>query len=529
MRTFSRLKAILPAALLATTMLASGAEAAQVLHRISEAEPETLDPQKSSAAGSLAIDRDMFVGLVTLDPEEHVVPGVAERWEISPDGKTWTFHLRHDAKWSTGEPVTADDFVYSFRRLVDPKTAAADPSDLTQLVNYEAIVAGKETDLTKLGVKALDPYTLELQLTAPRLALKFLLTDPALFPLHKASVEKWGAQWTQPEHLVGNGPFMMKSWVPQSAIVLTKNPNFYDAASVKLDEVDWIVTENLKAGLTRYRAGELDFVPLTKSDIPWAKQNATDQLQTADVNGIGFLFFNMAKGQLKDDVRLREAINLAVDRDALVTKIDPRGEKPAYGLIPPVISDYTSQSMAFKDMPQADRLARAKALMKEAGYGPDHPLKLKVTYATEESNRQLLLAIAAMLKPIGVELSLDNMEWQVFLDAENQRNFEIGYVNLVGTYDDYENGLDNFRSNAGIYNVNGYTNPQFDDLFRRGGTSTDPLERRKLMEQAEKLMLDEYPIVPLEFYVRNVLVNPKLQGYVAKVVYDQSRYLSFKP
>ena len=518
------------AAALASLLLASTAtaEAAQVLHRISEAEPETLDPQKSSASGSLAIDRDMFMGLLTLDPQEHVVPGAAESWDIAPDGKTWTFHLRHDDKWSTGEPVTADDFVYSFRRLVDPKTAAADPSDLTQLENFEAIVSGEEKDLSKLGVKALDPYTLQLKLTSPRLALKFLLTDPALFPLHRASVEKWGAAWTQPEHLVGNGPFVMKSWIPQAQIVMTRSPTFFDAKSVKLDEVDWIVTENLKAGLTRYRAGELDFIPLTKTDIPWARQNAADQLQTADVNGTTFLFFNMVPGPHYLDAGVREAFNLAIDRETLVTKVDPRGEQPAYGMVPLVTSDYTPQSLAFKGRPMAERLARARELLRAAGYGPDHPLKLKVSYATEESNRQLLLAIAAMVKPIGIELTLDNMEWQVFLDVENQRNFEMGFLNLVGTYDDYENGLDNFRSNAGIYNINGYANPKFDDLFRRGGTSTDPLERRRLMEQAEKLMLDDYPIVPLEFYVRNVLVNPKLQGYVAKVVYDQSRYLSFQ-
>ncbi|GGF09084.1 peptide ABC transporter substrate-binding protein [Aliidongia dinghuensis] len=516
------------AAVAALQFLMAPAQAGQVLHRISEAEPETLDPQKSSASGSLAIDRDMFIGLLTLDPQEHVVPGVAEKWEISPDGKTWTFHLRHDAKWSTGEPVTSQDFVYSFRRLVDPKTAAADSSDLTQLVNYQAIASGQEKDLTKFGVEAADPYTLVLHLTEPRLALKFLLTDPMLFPLHKASVEKWGAAWTQPEHLVGNGPFVMKSWVPQSSVVLTKSPTFFDAASVKLDEVDWIVTESTKTALTRFRAGELDFDPLAKNDIPWARQNAADQLVTADVNGFTFLFFNMTKGPFKEDVRLREAFNLAVDRETLVTKVDPRGEKPAYGVIPPVTSDYTQQSMDFKDMPQADRLTKAKGLMKEAGYGPDHPLKVKVTYPTEENNRQLLLAIAAMVKPIGVDLALDNMEWQVFIDVTDQRNFEVGYLNLVGTYDDYENGLDNFRSTAGTYNVNGYANAKFDDLFHRGGTSTDPLERRHLMEQAEKLMLNDYPVVPLEFYVRNVLVNPKLQGYVAKVVYNQSRYLSFK-
>ncbi|HEV2675471.1 MAG TPA: peptide ABC transporter substrate-binding protein [Aliidongia sp.] len=526
MRYTSLRLAVVAAVLLQT---AGVAQAAQVLHRMSEQEPETLDPQKSSSAGPLAIDRDLFMGLLTLDPDEHVVPGVAESWEISPDGRTWTLHLRHDAKWSTGEPLTAEDFVYSFRRLVDPKTAAADPSDLTQLIDFEEIVSGKEKDLTKLGVSAPDPYTLKLQLTAARLALKFLLTDPMLFPLHKASVEKWGNAWTQPEHLVGNGPFVMKSWVPQAQIVLTKNPNFYDAPSIKLDEVDWIVTEDLKAGLLRYRAGELDWMVLTRQNLPWARENLPDQLRTADANGYGFIFFNMKHGPLAQDIRLREALNLAIDRETLVTKVDPRGEKPAYGIIPPVTSDYTQQNMRFKDTPMPERLAKAKTLMKEAGYGPDHPLKLKLSYTTEESTRQLLLAIAAMWKPIGVDVTLDNMEWQVFVGITNERNYEIGYLNLVGTYDDYENGLDNFRSDAGIYNVNGYANPKFDDLFHRGGTSTDPLERRKLMEQAEQVMLDDYPLAPLEYYVLNVVVSPKLEGYVTKIIYDQSRFLSIKP
>jgi len=518
--------AILVAGLLAT----SAAQADQVLHRLSEQEPETLDPQKSSSAGPLAIDRDLFTGLLTLDAEEKVVPGVAQSWEISPDGLTWTFHLRADARWSNGEPLTADDFVYSFRRLVDPATAAADPSDLTQLRNFQAIVSGKEKDLTKLGVKAVDAQTLALSLTAPRIALKFLLTDPALFPLHKASVEKWGNAWTQPEHLIGNGPFTMKSWVPQAQIVLAKNPNFHDAASVKLDEVDWIVTEDLKAGLLRYRAGELDWMILTRQDLPWAKQNVPDQLHTADANGFSFIFFNMKQGPLAgpEHKDLREALNLAIDRDTLVTKIDPLGQKPAYGIIPPITSDYTPQHMPLMDMTMAARLAKAKGLMTAAGYGPDHPLTLKLSYTTDENTRQIMLALAAMWKPIGVDVTLDNMEWQVFVNAVDQRNYEIGYLKLVGSYDDYENGLDNYRSDAGTYNVNGYANPTFDDLFHRGSTATDPVERRKLMEQAEQVVLGDYILAPLEFYNRNVVVNPKLQGYVTKVIYDQSRYLSFK-
>ena len=526
MRLFPRLAVGAIAALLSTTGIA---RAEQVLHRFNSAEPESLDPHKMNSSDPLAIDRDMFIGLVTLDPHGKPVPGAAESWDVAPDGKTWTFHLRHDDKWSTGEPVTSADFLYSFRRLVDPKTAAEDPSDLKQVVNYEAIISGEEKDLTKLGVEAPDPYTLVLHLTEPRIALPFILTDMALAPLPRASIEKWGDQWTQPGHIVSNGPYVMKSWTPQSDIVLTKNPHFFDAKDVKFDTVHWLVTENLEAGLTRYRAGELDFIPLTRLHLPWARENLPDQLRSAPTNATTLLFFNMVKGPLAQDIRLREAINLAVDREVLVAKIDPRGEPPAYGMVPAITSDYTAQSMSFKGTPMAERLKQAKALMAAAGYGPDHPLSLNLIYTTDESTRQLMLAISAMLKPIGVELKLQNSEWQVFVSNMNQRNYDIGNYALIGTYDDYENGLDNWRSDAGFANPAGYANPKFDDLFHRGGTAKDMATRRELMQQAERVMLDDYPIVPLEFGQRNVLVNPKLEGYVTDVVVNQSRYLSLKP
>jgi oligopeptide transport system substrate-binding protein len=526
MRFSPRLAAAgLMAALLSTTGLA---HAAQVLHRISTAEPDSIDPQKTNSSDSLSIDREMFIGLATLDAHAKPVPGAAEKWDISPDGLTWTFHLRHDDKWSTGEPVTAEDFLYSFRRLVDPKTAAEDPSDLKQVVNYEAIVSGKEKDLTKLGVEAPDPYTLVMHLTEPRIALPFILTDMQLAPLHRASIEKWGDQWTQPGHLVSNGPFIMKTWTPQSEIVLAKNPGFFDAKDVKLDEVHWMVTENLEAGLTRYRAGELDFVPLTRVHLPWAKENMPDQLRSAPVNQTTILFFNMVKGALAKDIRVREAFNLAIDRDVLVTKIDPRGEPPAYGMIPPAISDYTAQSMPFKGTPMADRLKQAKELMTAAGYGPGHPLSLDIMYTTDENSRQILLALSAMLKPVGIDLKLQNSEWQVFVSNMNQRNYDVGFYSLLGAYDDYENGLDNWRSDAGFANPSGYANPKFDDLFHRGGTAKDMETRRVLMQQAEKLMLEDYPIAPLEFGQRNVLVSPKIEGYVTEVIDNQSRYLSIK-
>ncbi|HVJ51012.1 MAG TPA: peptide ABC transporter substrate-binding protein [Aliidongia sp.] len=506
----------------------SSAQAAQVLNRPNDAEPESLDPQKTASLFPLGIDTDMFMGLLTLDADAKPVPGVAESWDVTPDKKIWTFHLRHDTKWSNGDPVTADDFVYSFRRLVDPKTAAADPSYLKDAVNYEAILSGKEKDLTKLGVEALDHYTLKLTLAEPRVVMPLLLAQPALFPLPRATIEKWGDQWTKPEHIVSNGPYVMTNWVPQAEIDLKKNPNFYDAATVKIDQVRWLDASDRQAALKRFQGGEFDWVSVPRSHIAWAKQNMADQLHTALDKSSRFMPFNMAKGVLAQDIRLREALNLAIDRDILCTKLDPRGEQPAYGINPPVLSDYTPQSMPMKEMSQADRTARAKELLKEAGYGPDHPLKLTVSYTTDDNTRQILLGIRSMLQPLGVDLTLDNMEWQVYVHLIQSRNFDLGMMGASGTYDDYENGLDNYRSDAGEFNWGGYNSPKFDDLFHRGATATDAETRRKLMEEAERTVLADYAVIPLSFDALNRLVSPKLVGLRDNQPMPQSRHLSFK-
>ncbi len=508
--------------------LLGSAHAATALNRPDEGEPESLDPQKTVSAFPLGIIRDMYIGLIALDNDGKPIPGVAESWDIAPDGKTWTFHLRHDAKWSNGDPLTAEDFLYSFRRLVDPKTAAADPSDLAQIVNYDDIQSGKEKDLTKLGVEAPDKYTFILHLTAPRLALKFLLTDGAVAPLHRATIEQFGQDWTRPAHAVTNGPYMMKDWVPQDHITLVKNPNFYDAASVKIDEVHWVDGSDSEAALKRYRAGELDWVDVRRSHYAWAKANMADQLHHTPDNEYGFMNINMAKGPLSQDIRLREALNLAIDRETIATKISNTGQIPAYSIMPSVVSDYTPQPMAMKDMPQEERLKRAKELVAAAGYGPGHPLQITVTYPTEENSRQILLAIRQMLQPVGIDLTLSNMEWQAYVGAVNQRNFDIGYMGASGPYDDYENGLDNFRSDAGEGNYCGYSSKAFDDLFHRGGTATDINTRRELMQQAEKTLLADYPLVPLMFGTLNRLVSPKLQGMDYAIKVPQSRYLSFK-
>jgi oligopeptide transport system substrate-binding protein len=253
-----------------------------------------------------------------------------------------------------------------------------------------------------------------------------------------------------------------------------------------------------------------------------------DQLHHAADNAYTFMNMNMAKGPLSQDIRLREALNLAIDRDLLVKKINPLDQQPAYSINPPILSDYTTQAMPLKDMAQADRTQRAKELVAAAGYGPDHPLELTVSYPTEDNTRQILLGIRQMLQPIGINLTLSNMEWQAYIGVVNARNFDIGFMGASGPYDDYENGLDNFRSDAGESNYCGYSSKIFDDLFHRGGTATDIATRRQLMEQAERTVLADYALVPITYGVINRVVNPQLQGVLDSTFVPQSRFFSFK-
>jgi len=231
---------------------------------------------------------------------------------------------------------------------------------------------------------------------------------------------------------------------------------------------------------------------------------------------------------LSQDVRLREAINLAIDRDVIVKQIDPRGEMPGYGIVPPMVPNYTSQTMPFKDTPMPERIARAKSLVQAAGYGPDHPLQLTAVYTTGEVTKEILTASRQMLAPIGIDLQLDNMEWQVLVSRTNQRDFQLGFLGTEGSFVDYESSLGNYWSKAGIYNYTGWSSPKFDALYEHGMTDMDEADRRKTMEEAERVLLADFPSVPLEYDVNNFLVSPKLTGFIGNIRFPQSRYLSFK-
>jgi oligopeptide transport system substrate-binding protein len=524
---FARLKtAALATALVLGTAVAAQAET--VMHRGNGAEPETLDPHKSTGVTEANIIYDLLEGLLVFAADGTPAPGVAERWDISDDGKTYTFHLRENAKWSNGDPVTSEDFVYSIRRAVDPATAADYAPVLAPIMNAEAIIAG-EMPVDQLGVTAVDAKTLKIDLKAPTPYFLGLLVHHISWPVHKATVEQFGDEWTRPGNSVTNGAYTITEWVPQSKVVLTKNPMFHDAANVKIDTVVMYPTEDIDEEFKRFQAGELDFtytVPTTK--IEWAAANMPNEYRNSPYFGTYYYVINLTKEPLGTNLDLRRALGMAIDRDLIVGKITKGGEAPAYAWVPPGVSGYDQQAVDFAGMTQAERDAEAKRLMSEAGHGPDNPLKVTILYNNSERHQKIAIAIASMWREkLGVDTTLTNQEWASYLDSRDKKNFEVARAAWIGDYMDASNFLDLFISSAGERNDAGYNNPKFDELMNAASVNPDPAARQNQLEEAESVFLADMPMLPIYHYRNVKMVSPKVEGVVENVMgFNLSRYMS---
>jgi oligopeptide transport system substrate-binding protein len=495
--------------------------------RWNAAEPETLDPQRTTGDPDFQVERDLFEGLTRFSPDKRPIPGIAESWDTTADGLTYIFHLRHDAKWSTGEPVTSADFVYTFRRLVDPATASADIEPVRAIVNAEEITAGTIKDTAALGVAAPDPYTFLVTLKHPQLVFLQYMAAPTVFALHRASIEKYGNEWTRPGKLVSSGPFTLRSWVPHDQIVLDKSPTYYDKAAIKIDSVRHVVSDDDHTALKRWQAGELDIAGPPSNEIPTLQQRFGDQLHRGTAPDIVYLIVNMHQAPLGTDRRLREALNLAIDREVIAYKVLV-GREPAYSFVPPIIADYTPQTLAFKDMTMPERIARAKQLMTEAGYGPDNRLKIEITYPTAEVPRTMLGAIRQMWQTaLPVEITLANEEFQVYLTTLNHKTFQLGSNGLDFDFNDAGQFLRIFETSDKLNNAS-FVNPAYDELIHQAAETTDWSVRRTALQQAERILMTEMPVFPLFYSTVNVLVKSRVQGWVDNDRDVQTRYLSIK-
>jgi oligopeptide transport system substrate-binding protein len=504
------------------------ASAETVLRRASAVEPGSLDPAKITGIAEGTIVSDLFLGLTQLDPDHvHAVPGAASSWDVSPDGKIWRFHLRPGEAWSDGSPVTAADFVYSMQREVDPATAAPGAALLREVENAVEVMAGHKPP-SALGVSAPDPLTVEIRLSVQRPILPFILAFER--PVPRAAIERWGAEWTRPGHMVSNGPYALESWTPQADIVLRRNPHFFDAASVEIDTVHYVLATDPAAAFKRFEAGELDIAEAPAAELPRIRTTLADRLHSGPSLQSTYLVFNMVRGIFLDHPQLREALSLTVDRETLATRVDQRGQIPAYGFIPPLVPGYQVQPAGFATLSPAERLDRAKSLYAEAGYGPDKPLVVTASFATDDATRRVLLALAAMWqRALGVKLQLQNEEWQVNEARLRERNFEIEVRRTDSPFADAESFLFDFRSDAGLDNPCGYADPRFDKFYYDAAVEQDPAQRSQLLAGAERTLVDDAPIAPLFFGTSQTLVAAKVSGWRNGVAYPQTRYLSVTP
>ena len=477
----------------------------QALRLGNSSEPQSLDPAMSENVQDANVERDLYDGLV------------------------YTFKIRPNATWSNGETLTAEDFVWTYRRVVNPATGSNYAFLFSPIKNAEAITGKRISDVATLGARAIDAGTLEITLQSPTGYFLALLAHPIFGPQHRATVEKFGPQFTRAGNLVTNGAFMLKEWTPQSRIVLTRNPHYWDVASVKLSEVSYLPIENQNEEFKRYRSGDVDITADVPGDqIEFIRQSMGKELHLSPYLGSYYLGLNLSRPPFKDNLKLREALNLVIDREAIVNKILRTGEIPAYSWVPAGLPGYQPQFLPWKEMSMADRVVLAKKLYQEAGYDAANPLKIELRYNTSENHKKIMIAVASMLRQsLGIEATLVNEEFKVFLQTRNERKItQMFRAGWIADYADPNTFAELLESDSGL-NDTGYANPAYDKLVKTAALTVDPAMRMDLLEQAERLVLTDLPIIPLYDYVKKQMVKPYVVGYAPNILgYYYSKDLS---
>lgn len=513
---------------LVSTVLSFSAHAA-TLNIHNGGDPTSLDPQKISGDWENRIDGDIFEGLVTEDPKDNPIPGQAASWTISPDQKVYTFKLRDGIKWSDGQPVTAEDFVFAFQRLMDPKTAAQYAYLQYTIKNAEKINKGEIKDPTQLGVKAIDDKTLEITLENPTPYFLNALMHYTAYPLPKHVVEAKGDAWVKIENIVTNGPYKPVEWVPGSHVSNVKNDQYYDAKDVKIDKVNFYTLEDQAAALKRYRAGEFDILTSFPADqYDWIQKNLPGQAHVVPFLGTYYYVLNATKPPFNDK-RIRQALSMAVNREVIGPKILGTGELPMYSWVPPGTANYGEPAyVSWKDEPYKQKVEEAKKLLKDAGFGPDHPLKAQLRYNTNDNHKRIAVAIAAMWKPLGVDIELYNTETKVHYDEMQRGEVQIGRAGWLADYNDPINFL-NLLSTGVEMNYGRWSNPEYDALIKQGNEEIDLKKRAEIYKKAEQLALDDSAAIPIYYYVSQNIVAPKVEGFVDNIQdIHRTRWLSIK-
>lgn len=493
--------------------LGAASTSAAMLNLHNGGDPASLDPHKVSGDWENRIVGDIFEGLMTEDIGALPIAGQAESWTISDDGLIYTFKLRDNANWSDGQPVTAGDFVFAFQRIMDPATAASYAYLQFPIKNAEAINSGKITDFGELGVKALDDKTLEITLEQPTPFFLGALTHYTAYPVPKHVVEAKGDEWIKMENIVVNGPYKPVEWIPGAHVTTAKNDQYYDVASLKIDGVKFFVLEDQSAALKRYRAGEFDILTVfPKDQYQWLQENHPGEARVAPFAGLYYYVFNHRKPPF-DDARVRKALSMAINREVIGPQILGTGELPAYSWVPPGMANSgESSEVDWAEMPYPEKVEMAKALIAEAGYGKDNPLKVTLRYNTSDNHKRVAVAVAAMWKALGVEAKLFNSELKVHYAEIRKGEFDVARAGWLADYNDPVNFLDLLKGGTSN-NYGAYSSPEFDKLMDQAALETDLDKRAKLLTQAEKIAMDDNAAAPIYFYLSENVVSPKIKGF----------------
>ena len=504
----------------------------QILHFGNLSEPSDLDPHMVTGVTEHNIISALLEGLVSEDPHDlSPRPGVAAQWTVSDDGHVYTFMLRPNAHWSNGDPVTAADFVYSFNRILSPRRGAPYAYMLFCLKNAESFFKGEVTNFADVGAEATDQHTLTLQLENPVPYFLSLLNHYSWFPVHPPTIEAFGgmdaigSSWTHAENFVGNGPFTLEQWEPNQLIVVKKSNTYWDHETVALNEIHFHPIGNHNIEERSFRAGQLHItgkIPIDR--IQHYQQKAPELIRLDPYLGCYYYHFNVTRPPL-DDVKLRRALAMAVDRERIAKFVSKGGESPAFCFTPPDTAGYTARARLPYD------LEKARSLLTEAGYpnGEGMP-KIQLLYNTSDDHARYAQVIQQMWKEgLGVEIELVNMEWKVYLAATQAKQYDVARAGWIGDYEDPATFLDMWVTDGGN-NRTGWSNREYDSLIETAAVTMDTHDRHELFQQAETILLQEAPIMPIYFYKRKMLIQPSVRGWYPTILdHHPYKYVKLVP
>ncbi len=481
-------------------------------------EAPSLDPTIAEDTSSTRIMFDLFSGLLDFDQENNPIPGMASSWNISTDGKTYTFHLRKNLKFSDGTPITAHDFVYSWQRLVNPSTASNYNMLLSSVVNANAIMKSK-APVTSLGISAPDDYTFVVQLMHPDTSFLKAILLPNAYVVPQKTIEKYGRAWINPANMVTSGAYKLKEHIVNGYIIATKNPHYYDESQVRIQNIKYFPYVETTTAVQSYKTGGLDVTWQTLPLDLYAslKQQFGDQVHTVLQEALYFYDFNMKNPVIANNPKLRKALTMAIDREILTRDVLKQGQLPLYSTVSTTVDNkaYANLQYDWAHWPRDKQIAEAKALLKKAGYNSTHPFEFTISYNTLETHKRIALALASMWQQAfdnAIKVKLQNMEWKTFIDARHNGNYQVARDGWVGDYNGITTYTVLYACKSGANNSH-YCNPQYDELIALAIANLDPTQQLVLFKQALALPLNDYATIPLYQYTYSEMVKPYVKGY----------------